>query len=90
MAGPEAAAPVRSEAGHHEEVPGAADPPGFAARYGEVLEAGGLKGQAVDILEEDMGHRDGLVLLHMDSPLQKHRVHRTGWQPNVHCAMAVH
>ena len=51
---------------------------------------GDLKGQAVDILEEDMGHRDGLVLLHMDSPLQKHRVHRTGWQPNVHCAMAVH
>ena len=40
LAGPEAAAPVRSEAGHHEEVPGAADPLGFAARYGEVLEAG--------------------------------------------------
>lgn len=53
-------------------------------------EAGDLQGQAVDNLEEDMGHRDGLVLLHMDSPLQKHRVHRTGWQPYVHCAMVVH
>jgi len=54
------------------------------------LEAGGLKGQAVNNLEEDMGHRDGLVLQHMGSPLQKHRVHRTGWLPNAHCAMAVH
>jgi hypothetical protein len=53
-------------------------------------EAGDLQGQAVDNLEEDMGHRDGLVLQHMDSLLQKHRVHRTGWQPNVHHAMAVH
>ena len=53
-------------------------------------EAEDLQGQVVDNLEEDMGHRDGLVLQHMDSLLQKHRVHRTGWQPNVHHAMAVH
>lgn len=40
LAGPEAAAPARSEVVHREEVPGAADQLVFAARYGEVLEAG--------------------------------------------------
>lgn len=41
MAGPGAEALARSEAGHHEEAPGAADQLVFAARYGEVLGAEG-------------------------------------------------
>jgi hypothetical protein len=41
LAGPEEAAPARSEADQHEEVPGAEDPLVFAARYGEVLEVEG-------------------------------------------------
>jgi hypothetical protein len=46
-AGPEAAAPVRPEAGHHEEVPGSVGQLVFAAHYEGGLEAVGRFSEAV-------------------------------------------